>query len=163
MKPQALVELLRQFLAGKLGLERRHEAAARLVGTYDFNNTYQYVIAREEAHLDWLRRAIQDLGGDPSIQPAALAEPHAGKSPEAQAAILADDAGLMRAFIGKWRGPADQVDDARQKLMLRVILGEMLEHQRFFEQAVAGRHDLLGRRTSPGETAGRVLADRWVE
>jgi hypothetical protein len=47
--------------------------------------------------------------------------------------------------------------------MLDVILGEMREHQRFFEQATAGRTDLLGRRTSGSQPVGGVLATRWVE
>ena len=46
--------------------------------------------------------------------------------------------------------------------MLRVMLGEMREHLRFFEQAVAGREDLLGRRPDAGRTArvghGHALA-----
>ncbi len=29
--------------------------------------------------------------------------------------------------------------------MLKVILGEMLEHKRLFEQAAAGRQDLIGK------------------
>jgi hypothetical protein len=39
----------------------------------------------------------------------------------------------------------------------------MLEQKRFFDQAVAGRRDLLGRRTSPSEASGSVLPTRWVE
>ncbi len=39
--------------------------------------------------------------------------------------------------------------------MLNVILGETLEQKRFFEQALAGRHDLLGRRTEDVGAAGR--------
>jgi hypothetical protein len=163
VKPQALVDLLREFTAAKLGLKRRHEAAARLVPTYDVNNTYQYVIVREETHLDWLRRAMSDLGAEVSGDAAALSEPVAGKGADAQAAIVADDARMMQAFLDRWRGPAGQVTDTRQKLMLGVILGEMLEQKRLFDQAAAGRLDLLGRRTSPNEASGSVLATRWVE
>jgi hypothetical protein len=47
--------------------------------------------------------------------------------------------------------------------MLRVVLGEMLEQKRFFEQAREGRKDLLGRRTSPSQATGSVLSTRWVE
>ena len=48
--------------------------------------------------------------------------------------------------------------------MLRVILGEVLEQQRFFEQARAGRTDLLGRRGEEvGARVGSVMADRWIE
>ena len=34
--------------------------------------------------------------------------------------------------------------NARHKGMLKVILGEMLEHKRLFDQAAAGRKDLIG-------------------
>lgn len=163
MKPGELLDLLRDFYGEKLGLKRRHEEGARSVGTYDFNNTYQYVIVREESHLDWLRRAILDLGGAVTDQAAVPPVPSAGTAAERQAAILADDARSMQAAVERWRPRIEQVRDSRQKLMLRVILGEMLEHKRFFDQAVAGRLDLLGRRTSPSEASGTVLPTRWVE
>jgi hypothetical protein len=47
--------------------------------------------------------------------------------------------------------------------MLRVLVGEALEHKRFFEQAAAGRTDLLGRHMDGVETTGPVLKTRWVE
>jgi hypothetical protein len=48
--------------------------------------------------------------------------------------------------------------------MLRVILGETREQQRFFEQARAGRTDLLGRRgEAAGPALGEVLPARWIE
>ena len=48
--------------------------------------------------------------------------------------------------------------------MLRVILGETLEHKRFFEQALAGRTDLLGKREKQlGAAFGEVLPTRWIE
>ena len=48
--------------------------------------------------------------------------------------------------------------------MLRVILGEVLEQKRFFEQALAGRTDLLGRRADVlGPSHGDVLSSRWIE
>ena len=49
--------------------------------------------------------------------------------------------------------------------MLHVILGETLEHKRFFEQALAGRTDLLGRRADGAGTGGGVLGavDRTVD
>ena len=52
---------------------------------------------------------------------------------------------------------------ARHRSMLRVILGETLEHKRFFEQALAGRTDLLGRRADGAGTGGGVLGVRWIE
>lgn len=163
MTPAELVELLRAFYVEKLGLKRRHEEGARSVGTYDFNNTYQYIISREESHLDWLRRAITDLGGAMPGEGPVPTVPQAASAAGKQSAVLADDARLMTACVERWRPRIEQVQDSRQKLMLRVILGELLEHQRFFDQAIAGRSDLLGRRTSPSEAAGTVLPTRWVE
>ena len=40
--------------------------------------------------------------------------------------------------------------------MLNVILGETLEHKRFFDLALAGRTDLLGRRADGAGTGGGV-------
>ena len=163
MKPAELLELLRESYAGKLALKRRHEAGARLVGQYDFNNTYQYLINREEAHLDWLRRAVAATGGAmPDEQPVPPL-PQAGKGAAEQAAIIKDDSRLIAEFLERWRPRVEQVTDSRQSIMLRVILGEMLEQKRFFDQASAGRNDLLGRRTSPSRAAGTVLPTRWVE
>ena len=49
-------------------------AAARLVSDYDFNNTYQYVIAREEMHVSWVRDAVLDVSGQIGQAAAGLAE-----------------------------------------------------------------------------------------
>jgi hypothetical protein len=162
VKPPDLLALLREFYAEKLGLKRRHEAGAREVGEYDFNNTYQYIIAREEAHLDWLRRGVLALGASVPDEVRVPPVPP-GKGRDAQTAIIGDDAALIRQFLDRWQARVAQVSDSRQKLMLRVILGEMLEQKRFFDQAGAGRRDLLGRRTSPSEARGSVLPTRWVE
>jgi hypothetical protein len=56
------------------------------------------------------------------------------------------------------------MSNARHAKMLRVVLGEVLEQKRFFEQAAAGRVDLLGRRQLNLEPArGEVLPGRWIE
>ena len=52
---------------------------------------------------------------------------------------------------------------ARHRTMLNVILGESMEHKRFFEQAAAGFEDLLGRRTGGVARVGGVLPTRWLE
>jgi hypothetical protein len=57
----------------------------------------------------------------------------------------------------------DAVSHARHRNMLNVILGESMEHKRFFEQAAAGLEDLLGRRTGGVERVGAVLPTRWLE
>jgi hypothetical protein len=163
VKPADLLRLLVDVHRDKFGLLRRHEAGARAVGQYDFNNTYQYVIAREEAQLDWLRRAIEDLGGTLPENVSERAVPARGKGDQAASEVFRDDVRLEQEFVGRWRDPIETVTNARQKGMLRVILGEALEHQRFFEQAAAGRTDLLGRHLDGVETTGHVLKSRWVE
>jgi hypothetical protein len=56
------------------------------------------------------------------------------------------------------------MNNARHAKMLRVVLGETLEQKRFFEQALAGRVDLLGKREAHLEPArGEVLPSRWIE
>jgi len=161
VKPQELLALLQEFHRDKLAAFARHEAAARLVGQYDANNTYQYIINREETHLSWLARAIADLGGaasDKSSEPPRDA-------PDSAAAIFEADARDAQAFVDRWRPRVESIDNARDRGMLRVILGETLEQQRFFEQALAGRTDLLGRREEEivGPAQGEVLSTRWVE
>ena len=61
MQPDDLKKFLTDFAAERLALLQRHEATARVVGHYDFNNTYQYIIAREETHLSWLQSAMTKL------------------------------------------------------------------------------------------------------
>ena len=161
MKPQDHLALLREFYADKSAAYRRHLAGARLIGQYDANNTYQYIINREETQLAWLERAIADLGG---VVPGAAPEP----TPEAgvdAAKVFKGDALDAQAFVDRWRPRVEAMDNARDRLMLRVILGETLEQRRFFDQALAGRTDLLGRREEEivGPAQGTVLPTRWVE
>jgi hypothetical protein len=47
--------------------------------------------------------------------------------------------------------------------MLRVVLGEMLEHQRLFAQAADGRKDIIGTPLPINEHRGKVLDRRWIE
>jgi len=152
--------LLLEFYRDKLAMLLRHQAGARLVSQYDVNNTYQYIINREETQLSWIAKAVQELGGtvDDITEPASQA---ASTDP---AAIEADDATRAQAFVDRWRAKAAQMNDARHGLMINVILGEMLEQKRFFEQAREGREDLLGTRSSAaGERVGSVRSTRWIE
>src|SRR5262249_2049402 len=74
------------------------------------------------------------------------------------------DAAAASDFITRWRPRVDAMEHARHQAMLRVILGETREQQRFFEQALAGRTDLLGRRTpAAGPAQGDVLPARWID
>ncbi len=161
MNATELLALLRDFYRNKLAIRHRHVAVARHVAHYDFNNTYQYVIAREDVQLNWLRDAILDLGG--TLE--ELAEPQiaaSGKAAEAQAELIAADRDAAQAFVDAWR-LLEAMPNARHRSLLRVILGETLEHKRFFEQALAGRTDLLGRRADGAGTGGGVLPTRWIE
>ena len=68
------------------------------------------------------------------------------------------------AFVDRWRPRVEAMMNARHRGMLRVILGETLEQKRFFEQALAGRTDLLGKRAEQlGPAIGEVLPTRWIE
>jgi len=157
-----MLELLRAFYRDKLTLRQRHVAAARYIKDYELNNAYQYIIAREDVQVRWLQDAIVDMGG----QPEDIGEPDVkpqGKGKAAQDALLATDRDLARAMVEKWRPLIDALPNARHRSMLRVILGETLEHHRMFEQALGGRTDVLGRRADGAGTTGAVLATRWVE
>ena len=162
MKATELLALLRDFYRNKLAIRQRHVAAARYVTHYDFNNTYQYVIAREDVQLNWLRDAITDMGGaleevgEPQV-------PTSGTAAEAQAELLVADRDAAQAFVDAWRPRLEAMPNARHRSLLRVILGETLEHKRFFEQALSGRTDLLGRRADGAGTGGGVLPTRWME
>ena len=154
--------LLTEFYSEKLASLLRHQAHARLVRQYDANNTYQYIINREEVQIGWLATAIADGGG--TVPESAPAPPPLAKSKDTAHALFQDDVQTAQQFLDRWRPRVEAMDNARHRGMLRVILGETREQQRFFEQALAGRTDLLGRRTAPGGPAqGEVLPARWIE
>jgi len=163
VKPDELLSLLQEFYRERLAMMLRHQAGARHVLQYDANNTYQYVLAREDVHLSWLARAIQDMGGTVENGPGEQARPLTGKGEAAAHVIVEEDARDAEAFVKRWTPRVEEVTNARQQTMLRVILGEMLEQRRFFEQAFAGRTDLLGRRTTGSPAEGAVLGTRWIE
>src|SRR5215831_15335667 len=139
-----LQTLLTDFAAGRLALLERHEASARQVGHYDFNNTYQYVINREETHLSWLQNALAEYGivlPPPGSHALPAPQPPAAKSGAVASAyrtILEDDAKYLEQFVNEWRPRVDSMTHARHRNMLNVILGESMEHRRFFVQAAAG-------------------------
>ena len=161
MKPAELIESLRECYRDKAALRQRHIAAARLVTDYDFNNTYQYVINREEIQLQWLRDAIEDRGARVDDVPEIEVKSQ-GRNKGAQLAIFNDDAAGAQAFVDKWTPRVDHMTNARNRSMLRVIVGETMEAKRFFEQMAGGRTDLLGRSADGARTAGAVLPTRWV-
>jgi hypothetical protein len=162
VKPADLLVLLRSLYQDKATMRQRHAASARLVIDYNFNNTYQYVINREDVQLSWLRDAISALGGG-TVEDVPEPAIHAtGKPADAQAAVIREDRDGARAFVDQWRDKVEKVTNARDRSMLRVILGETLEATRFFDQMIAGREDLLGRRDEGAGTPGQVIATRWV-
>jgi hypothetical protein len=162
VKPAELLDLLRQFYAEKAAMRQAHVAGAAFVGDYDFNNTYQYIIAREDMHVRWLMDAITELGGSVE-EPKAVDRRVTGKGAAAQADVIRADRDAAQAFVDRWRDRVETLTHARNRSLLRVILGETLEHHRFFDQALAGRTDLLGRRADGAGTEGVVLPTRWVE
>lgn len=160
MSEQTLAELIRDFYLERVALLMRHEDVAQLVTDYDVNNAYQYIIAREQTHLSWLQHALLDLGAplvnDPSRGPALSAKGDAWKS------LAGEDARANTQFVQKWRPKVEGVSNARHKGMLKVVLGENLEHARLFEQAAAGRKDLIGKSLAINDHSGDVMANRWT-
>ena len=160
MNTPELLETLREFHRERLTARQRHVAVARHVTHYDFNNTYQYIINREDVHLQWLEAAIAELG----IAPDDVGEPDLG-APKKKAdfkPFIEQDAKDAASFVDKWHERVDKLDHARHRGMMKVVLGETLEHKRFFEQMLAGREDLLGRRADGAGTGGGVGPTRWI-
>jgi hypothetical protein len=161
VKSTEMLEFLTAFYRDKLTLRNRHVAAARFVPDYNINNTYQYVINRDDMHVRWLQDAITDTGGTPEEQP--LPDLNPGKGKDGQRNVITADRDAAQKFVERWRERVDALPNARHRSLLRVILGESLEQQRFFEQALAGREDLLGRRADGAGTGDGVMNTRWVE
>jgi hypothetical protein len=156
--PTDLAPLLRDFYTERLALLQRHVASARGVAGYDVNNAYQYVIAREETHVYWVHRAILDLGG---TVPAGADD--AGAPSGGERDLAAADASANQAFVAKWTPKVAAVTHARHRKMLQVVLGEMQEHGRLFQQAGEGRTDIIGVPVAGTVRHGVVLGTRWVE
>ena len=159
-----LLPLLDEFHRDKLSELLRHQAGARLVGQYDVNNAYQYIINRDEVQLAWIAAAISELGAAVTDDVAEPERRASGRGPSASNAIVEEDALAAQAFVDRWRPRVEAMTNARQRGMLRVVLGETLEQKRFFDQARAGQTDLLGRRSEHcGSRIGGVLPTRWIE
>lgn len=162
MRPSDLIALLQDFYRERHAVYDRHVRGAQAVADYEFNNTYQYVIAREETHLRWLTDALTDLGAAPASDATSLSLPD-GKGLAREVAVIEDDAAQQQRFIERWHPKVATVGNARHGNMLRVMLNEMREHKRFFDLAIEGRDDLLGRRMPGASTGDGVLPVRWVE
>jgi hypothetical protein len=157
-----LQQLIRDFYLARLALLMRHEEVARHVSQYDANNAYQYVINREETHVSWLQHALLDLGAAIPADPARPAV-QAGKGADAWKSFASEDAAANQRFVDTWKPRVETVTHARHKGMLKVILGEMLEHKRIFDQAASGREDLIGSHLSINPRTGSVASTRWME
>src|SRR5688572_16338842 len=108
MQQDDLKTLLSTFAAERLAVLQRLEAAARVVSHYDFNNTYQYVISRQETHLAWVQNALAELGVPLPAAATALPAPAAPKATKkvdvtAYRGILEEDARTLGAFVERWR------------------------------------------------------------
>jgi hypothetical protein len=157
-----LQHLIRDFYLARLALLMRHEDVARHVSQYDANNAYQYVINREETHVSWLQHALLDVGAPIPPDPArTTVQP--GSGPDGWKSLAADDARANQQFVETWRPKLETVTHARHKGMLKVILGEMLEHKRIFEQAATGREDVIGSHLDINQRTGVVASTRWME
>ena len=69
-----LLPLLEELYREKVTMLLRHQAAALRITQYDVNNTYQYIIAREDVQLSWLAKAIEELGVSP-VSPVSPGSP----------------------------------------------------------------------------------------
>jgi hypothetical protein len=168
VKQAELQEILTGFAADRLAILERHEAGARVVSHYDFNNAYQYVINREEMQLTWLQAALAELGVGLPPPSSAIVVPDVSKvrtkgDGAAFRGILEDDVRHLAVCVERWRPRVAAMTHARHRVMLDVILGESREHQRLFAQAAAGMEDMLGKRTGGVARQGAVLPTRWME
>jgi Mn-containing catalase len=155
-----LADLIRDFYLERVAQLMRHEDVAVTVTDYDINNAYQYIIAREETHLSWLQHALLDLGATIAADPARGATLSA--KGDAWKSFASEDAAANAKFVEQWRPKVETVSHARHKGMLKVILGETLEHKRLFDQAATGRRDLIGKSLDINDHSGDVMASRWT-
>ena len=158
-----LIELHRDILKAR----QRHVAVAKLVSDYEFNNAYQYLINREDTHLQWLEAGIADLGGAPAAVPEQTVTAAAATSKKDLNSkflpLVAEDSKSAGDLVTKWRPKAAGIHSDRHRKLAGVILGETLEQKRFFDHMLAGQDDLLGRRMKGASTGDGVMPVRWVE
>jgi hypothetical protein len=161
VKPADLAGLLQECYSERFAQYERHKAVAAHVEQYDANNTYQYVINREETHLSWLADALKDLKAPlPPAPPGPSITMERGK--DAWRSLVREDVQHGRLFLERWRPRVEALTHARNQTMLRLMLGEVAEQVRFFEQAAAGKDDLLGRSTVGAGKRGSVASTRWL-
>src|SRR5262245_58119964 len=117
-----LLNTLRELHRDKLTIRERHVAVARHIDHYEFNNTYQYAINREDVHLAWLETAITELGGTPDqVPPVDLPSPGGKTKPGKQGAftsLVQDDAKSAGALVEKWRPRVEHIENIRHAKMV---------------------------------------------
>lgn len=160
MSAQPLADLIRDFYLERVAQLMRHEDVAMTVTDYDINNAYQYIIAREQTHLSWLQHALLDLGAPIPADPARGGR--LSVKGDGWKSLAGEDAASNARFVDKWRPQVEAVTNARHQGMLKVILGEMLEHKRLFDQAAQGRRDLIGTSLAINDHSGDVMSARFV-
>jgi len=163
--PAELRALLQDFYRELRQISLTRQANARSVAAYDANNAYQQVLGRQETHLRWVSDAIGDLDAGALEQIAgelpSIGNDAAGSRRDRSLQdVVRADIDAQRGFLERWRGRVATVSNARHRKMLELILGEMLEHLRVFEQTLSGRTDVLGRHADGKELSGRVLPVR---
>jgi hypothetical protein len=162
-----LLGTLKELHRDKLALRERHVAVARHIDHYEFNNTYQYAINREDVHLSWLESAITELGGTPDQVPAVDLPSPGGKikagKPAPFKSLVEEDVKSAEALVAKWRPRVETIGNIRHAKMVGVILGETLEHKRFFAQIAQGNELVLGTRMPGASTGHGVMGVRWIE
>jgi hypothetical protein len=157
--PPELVKLLQDFYRETSELLLSRQARARSITSYEANNAYQQVMGRQDMHLRWVADSLTDLGG--AIPEVGLDESQAtaAKGTDVQSIVEADARG-QKAFLDRWGPRLPTINNARHRKMLELILGEMREHARVFDQALEGRTDILGRHADGKILRGSVLPSR---
>ena len=157
VSPAELLTFLNDFYRETLGLFKARQTSAQSVAAYDANNGYQQMLGRQEIHLQWLRDAIAAFGGTPADSPDQVS----GKAArETARSIIDTDVAQQRGFVDRWTPRVAAVTNARHRLLLELILGEMKEHLRLLQQAAESRSDLLGRHSDGKVLRGSVIAAR---
>ena len=113
-------------------------------------------------HLTWLHDAVKDHGGTPEDAPEPQVTRRRATSRRRSSGCSPPTATRPRRSSTAGATASSTSTNARLRTLLRLVLGETLEQKRFFDQALAGRTDLLGRRADGAGTKGAVLPTRWV-
>jgi hypothetical protein len=84
------------------------------------------------------------------------------RSKDGWRALCVEDARAGKAFLERWRPRVETLTHARDRTMLRLMLGEVQEQTRTFEQAGSGVDNLLGRKDVGSGKRGVVASARWI-